>query len=123
MVSSNNDKAISITVDSATLMADAFYTVDDPALLLEVPKYVKFPSYVDVQYLYEFVPPQPFASVIVDGSGNSKVRISSNNPLHTGDKTINLKVTEQLSGLTDVTSFNLQIKCVRVISPTSTLAS
>jgi len=123
VVSTNDDKAKSITVDSATLMPDAFYTVDDPESLLSVPEYFKFPSYVDVQYFYEIVPPQPFASVIVYGSGNSKVRISSNNPLHTGDKTISLKVTEQLSGLTHVTSFNLQIKCVRVITPTSTLAS
>jgi hypothetical protein len=47
VVSSNSEVATIITVDSATLMADAFYTIDDPALLLEVPKYDRFPSYVD----------------------------------------------------------------------------
>jgi len=47
VVSSNSEVATIITVDSATLMADAFYTIDDPALLLQVPKYDRFPSYVD----------------------------------------------------------------------------
>lgn len=47
-MSTNNDVATVITVDSDTLMADVFYTINDPALLLEVPQYLKFPSYVDI---------------------------------------------------------------------------
>lgn len=94
MVSANNNVATAITLDSATLMADAFYTIDDPDLLLSVPQYLKFPSYVDVQYFYEIVSPREFASVIVDVNSNSLVRISSSNPLHTGDYSIDLRVTE-----------------------------
>jgi hypothetical protein len=48
VVSSTSAVATIITVDASTLMADAEYRVNDPPLLLSVPDYLKFPSYVDV---------------------------------------------------------------------------
>ena len=97
--------------------------IADPAQLLVAPSYLKFPSYVEVKYFYELVPAVNFASVIVDPVLGPCVKISSTNPLDFGLHTLNLKVTEQFSGLTHTTSFNVFITCVRSIVPATQLGN
>jgi hypothetical protein len=81
--------------------------------LIEAPLYDKFPTYVDVEYLYDFVTPNPFIEVIYDSIRGPLVKISSTNPLDYGFYEIELQVTESFSGLTSITKFNVQINCVR----------
>jgi hypothetical protein len=69
VVSANSGVATIITLDNSTLMTDSVYLVNDPPLLLSVPAYFKFPSYVDVQYFYEIVQPFTFVSVVTDAFG------------------------------------------------------
>ena len=44
------------------------------------------------------------------------IKIETSNPLRTGVHTIDLLVTEDFSGLTHITSFEVLVTCVRTIS-------
>jgi hypothetical protein len=66
VVSANALVATSITLVSSSTINDQTYLVGDPAIYLAVPMYIKFPSYVAVQYFYQIVPPVAYASVVVD---------------------------------------------------------
>jgi hypothetical protein len=63
------------------------------------------------------VTPQAYISIIIDPLNGPTLKIETSNPLDTGLHKINVKVTEDFSGLTDITSFNLLITCVRQINP------
>ncbi len=75
--------------------------------MINVPHFDKFPSYVDVEYLYDFVTPYPFIEVIYDPVAGPNVKISSTNPLDYGLYEIALKATESFSGLTSITKFSV----------------
>ena len=66
VVSSNGPVATKITVISSTLISDQTYLIGDEPLLIKAPEYDKFPSYVAVEYLYDFVTPYPFIEVVYD---------------------------------------------------------
>ena len=51
---------------------------------MEATKYDKYPSYVVVEYLYDFVAPYPFLEVVYDPVKGPLVKISSTNPLDYG---------------------------------------
>jgi hypothetical protein len=87
--------------------------------MINAPHYDKFPSYVDVEYLYDFVNPYPFIEVIYDPVAGPNVKISSTNPLDYGQYEIELRATESFSGLTSITKFGVQVDCVRSILPTT----
>ena len=55
VVSSLGPVATEITVNSTTLIKDTTYLIGNTAKLLIAPKYLKFPSYVDVDYYFELV--------------------------------------------------------------------
>jgi len=86
------------------------------------PSYTKFPSYVAVQYLYEFVTPYSFIAVVIDPTLGPVVKIETTNPLDFGSYALTLRVTEEFSLLQHETSFTLQITCVRGIIPATTVS-
>ena len=84
MVSLQDPVATEITVNSTTLINDTIYLIGNTAQMLVVPKYLKFPSYVDVDYFFELVAPVPYASIVVDPVLGPCVKIVSTNPLDFG---------------------------------------
>jgi hypothetical protein len=77
VVSANGPVATKITVIDQTVIPDQTYLIGDPVITLAAPNYTKFPSYVDVEYLYDFVTPYPFISVVYDVVAGPTVQISS----------------------------------------------
>ena len=102
-----------------TLISDQEYLIGEEPILIEAPRYDKFPSYVDVEYMYDFVTPYPFIEVVYDPVQGPLVKISSTNPLDYGLYEIELRATESFSGLTSTTTFKVQVNCVRSITPTT----
>jgi hypothetical protein len=54
-----------------------------------------------------------YISIIIDPVNGLTLKIETSNPLDTGSHKIDLLVTEDFSGLTNITTFNLLITCVR----------
>jgi hypothetical protein len=75
--------------------------------MINAPRYDKVPSYVDVEYLYDFVNHYAFIEVIYDHVAGPNVKISSTNPLDYGLYEIELRATESFSGLTSITKFSV----------------
>ena len=119
VVSENGPAATKITVVDQTLITDQTYLIGEPTIVLTPPSYTQFPTYCDVDYLYDFVTPYPFISVVYDALIGPTVQISSQDPLDYGLYTIELRTTETFSGLKHVTSFKVQVTCVRAILPTA----
>lgn len=120
-MSSNSGVATAISIISGTETPDATYLIGDPAMYLPVPQYDKFPSYVDVQFTYQVVTPVPFAEIYIDPILGPKVQLQTTNPLDFGYYTLELLTLEEFSGLTHTSFFNVQVTCVRSITPTTTV--
>jgi hypothetical protein len=58
---------------------------------------------------------------MIDPVSGPTLKIETNNPLDTGLHKVDLLMTEDFSGLTNITTFNLLITCVRQINPIGSL--
>jgi len=107
VISANSAVATIITLNAATAIPDQIYLIGDPAIKIPCPLYGKFPSYVDVSYLYTILTPHPFISVVIDATLGPLVQLISTDPLDYGYYTIYLQATESFSGLTHITQFKV----------------
>jgi hypothetical protein len=121
VISKAANSALSIAVNSSSLIANTTYLIGSSAILLKVPSYLAYPSYVNTSYFYSLVQSVGYAQVVVDANLGYCVRIYSTNPLDFGLHTLSLKSVDEFSGLYDITTFNVTLTCVRAITPNTAI--
>ena len=83
--------------------------------------YSHSPSDREVDFDYELVSPPSFVSMDKTGEQHT-VKVATSSHGHTGVYTVEVKVTEKLSGLTDSQKFTLTVSCVKTVSAKDTVS-
>lgn len=102
-----------MTVVTATLISDQNYLLGSPAMMLPVPEYDFVPTNSILNVVYTLVNPPPFVT-IVESTG-TWVQVLTSDATNTNVYVIEVKTTDNESGLFMSQFFNLIVSCVRQI--------
>jgi len=108
--------ATSITV--VTTPGSQIYTVSAPMLAINLPTYSWFPTQSHTVFTYSIVSGPGFVTL---GGSPQQIQIYTTVAANTGTYTIQIKTTETNSGLFEIQSFSLLVKCVLSIAPSGLL--
>lgn len=87
---------------------------------MNVPIHTYAPSTADISFKWSLGSGTPsFITLTNPTPGTYKVRVQTDNPLHTGVYPIKLTLTEELSLISQTNSFTVTVSCVRKITPST----